>query len=136
MNLEKLKADHPELYAQVIELGKAEGEAEGVKAERSRIQSIEAMAMPGHDEIVAKAKFETGMTAEALAVEIVKAEKATKANFLNNRQSDASQLNGAADNGVLPTPAGADSKAEAEKEALERVTAAAKKGFNANRRKV
>ena len=47
----------------------------GVEKERARIQAIEDMAMKGHETLIAAAKFDTGITAEALAVQIIKAEK-------------------------------------------------------------
>lgn len=88
MNLEELKNNHPELYNQI----KNEGLEEGVRAERSRIQAIDELAMPGNEELVNKAKFESGISAEALAVEIIKAEKQRGSQFLNARQEDADQL--------------------------------------------
>lgn len=88
MNLEELKAKHPDLYAQVI----ADAEKAGVEKERARIQSIEDMAMPGHDDLIADAKFKSGITAEALAVSIVKAEKQRGKDYLASRQDDAEEI--------------------------------------------
>tara|TARA_Y100001001_G_scaffold59284_1_gene56107 strand:- start:15178 stop:16290 length:1113 start_codon:yes stop_codon:yes gene_type:complete len=88
MDIETLKAKHPDLYAQVTDAGvKA-----GVDQERNRIKAIEEMAMPGHDEMVNKAKFDSGISAEALAVEIVKAEKQRGKKFLDQREEDANNL--------------------------------------------
>lgn len=88
MDIETLKAEHPDLFKQVTDAGvKA-----GVEQERTRIKAIEDMAMPGHDAMVNKAKFDSGISAEALAVEIVKAEKQRGQKFLDQREDDASDL--------------------------------------------
>ena len=52
------------------------------------------MAMKGHETLIAAAKFDTGITAEALAVQIIKAEKAkAKAGqFLADRAADADEM--------------------------------------------
>lgn len=88
MDIEKLKAEHPELYNQVFNLGKEDG----VKAERIRIQEIENLSMPGNNDIVNKAKFETGATAADTAMEIIKAQKAKGAQMLTDMREDASNL--------------------------------------------
>jgi ATP-dependent protease ClpP protease subunit len=85
MDLEQLKNEHPDLYEQV--------KNEGIKAERERIKAIDEIAMPGNEEIINKAKFETGITAEQVAMEIIKAEKQRGANFLKDREKDAQDLN-------------------------------------------
>lgn len=88
MNLEQLKAEHPDLYTQIVN----EGKEAGIKAERDRVKAIEEMALPGYTELTNKAKFETGITAEAFAIEMVKAEKAAKHKFLNDRQADSDEM--------------------------------------------
>lgn len=88
LTLEQLKNEHPDLYNQV----KNEGQEAGIQAERKRIQAIEDLAMPGNEELVTKAKFETGVTAEQVAVEIIKAEKQRGTNFLAATKEDAKQL--------------------------------------------
>lgn len=92
MNLQELKANHPETYqaalAEGVENGKkigfADGKAQGiaegktagidegkklgVSEERTRIQKIEALkVMPGAESVIAENKFKDGMTAEAIA---------------------------------------------------------------------
>lgn len=89
MNLDQLKADHPELYQQVLN----QGVEAGKEQERARIQAIEDLEMPGHEALAAKAKFETMITAEAFAMEVIKAERENKQNFIKNRQADAEPLN-------------------------------------------
>lgn len=85
MDMEKLKNDYPELYKQI----KNEGYSEGITAENERIKAIEDMAVPGHEELVNQAKFETKEKAEALAMNIIKAQKEQGHAFLQNRANDA-----------------------------------------------
>lgn len=89
MTLDELKEKYPELYNQV----KKEGYDEGVKAENKRIKAIEDLGIPGFEELFNKAKFETGATAEQLAVDIIKAQKEQGKNYLKNREKDAKELN-------------------------------------------
>ena len=72
----------------------------GVEKERARIQAIEDMAMKGHETLIAAAKFDTGITAEALAVQIIKAEKAKAGQFLADRAADADEIGDAANPGA------------------------------------
>ena len=88
MNLEKLKNDYPELYEQV----KAEGHQDGVKAENDRIKAIEELNIPGSEELVNKAKFESSATAEKVAMDIIKAQKAKGASFFDKVKNDAKDL--------------------------------------------
>ncbi len=71
-----------------------------MKAERDRIKQIEDSVIPGHDELVNKAKFETGVSAETLALEIMNAERGRNAAYLKNRAEDADPLKNAVDNQV------------------------------------
>jgi len=61
-----------------IDAAVIEAREEGIKSERDRIQSIEAIALAGHDELIAKAKADSTITAEILALDIVAAEKKLK----------------------------------------------------------
>ena len=88
MNLETLKSDYPELF-QVI---RNEALAEGAAKERARIQSIEEIAMAGHEALVTAAKFDGITTAEMLAVQMVKAEKAKATIRMANIVEDAKAL--------------------------------------------
>ena len=113
MTLEEIKAQHPELYKQIRDEGREEGLKAGMQQENNRIKAIEEMALAGHEALVAKAKYETGMTAEQLAVEMIKAEKAKTATMAKNREDDAAELNnvGSATASVDATPtATADDK--------------------------
>lgn len=90
MDLEKLKAEYPELVQAI----RTEAMKEGADAERARIQAIEEIAVAGHENLVNAAKFDGVTTAEALAVQMWKAEKARNARMLNDRQEDAKALEG------------------------------------------
>lgn len=88
MDLETLKAEHPDL----IQAIRSEALAEGAAVERARIEAIEAIATPGHEALVNEAKFKTGISAEALAVAILKAEKMRTAQRLADRAEDAKTI--------------------------------------------
>lgn len=107
MDLEKLTAEYPELVQAI----RAEAIKEGAAQERARIQAIEEIAVPGHESLVQAAKFDGVTTAEALAVQMWKAEKARSAQMLNDRQDDAKTLQGLEAEGNQ----GIEMKAEAKK---------------------
>ena len=67
MTAATLKERHPELYAEIFEAGAA--------AERERIESIEAVAVTGFEEIVARMKFDGKSTAEQVELAMWRAEK-------------------------------------------------------------
>ena len=90
MDLEKLKAEYPELVQAI----RAEAMKDGADQERARIQAIEEIAAPGHENLVNAAKFDGVTTAEALAVQMWKAEKARNAKMLKDREEDAKALAG------------------------------------------
>lgn len=90
MDLVKLKADYPELYEAI----RAEAFAEGTQKERERIKAIEEIAVAGHEALVNKAKFDNAMTAEQLAVAILKADRQRNEQMIVARQADADQLAG------------------------------------------
>lgn len=102
MDIQALQAEHPELYKQVEALAFEKGKAEGVKAERTRIQAIEEIAIAGHDKLIVEAKFNTGVSPEALSMQILAAEKNQRSEFLANRQKDAVEVNAITPNMVDP----------------------------------
>lgn len=85
MDVNTLKNEHKDIYNQIVD--------EATKAERDRIKSIEDLALPGNEEIINKAKFETGITAEAVAVEIIKNQKEKGAEYLKALKDDAISSN-------------------------------------------
>lgn len=73
MTLDELMKNHPEVYNQVVEKSKA--------AERDRIKALDGLSNRVNDEgqeIVDKAKYENGSTAETIAMELI-----TKGAILN-----------------------------------------------------
>lgn len=88
MTLDELKAQYPELYEAVLN----EGKTAGVEQERDRIKAIDEMTMKGHEALAISAKFETGISPEAFAIDLIKAEKAAKESYLTNAQSDAAPV--------------------------------------------
>lgn len=121
MNLEQLKAEHPDLFRAVRDEGVQAGQAQ----ERARIQAIEELAIGGHEQLIAEAKFKTGVTAEAVAVALIKAEKAQKDKFLADRQNDAGDVNN------VDPASGEDDKEAKAKAQDEAVIAAAAQAFTA-----
>lgn len=97
MDKETIERDHPELAAAL--------RAEGALAERERIRDVEAQAMPGHDDLIARMKFDGKTSGAAAAVEVLAAEKQKRATYLASMQQDAPQP-------VPHTPAPADSAAD------------------------
>lgn len=109
MDINQLKAEYPDLVNALV----AEAMVKGAEQERARIFAIEEIATDGHDDLVAQAKNDATMTAEKLAVAILKADKARNAVMLAARAEDAKELAGVApvaNEGVNP----AEGKAEAE----------------------
>lgn len=127
MDLQKLKAEHPEL----VEAIRKEAFAEGVKQERDRIKAIEDIAVVGHDEMVKDAKFTNAISAEKLAVAILKADKERGAQMLANRQKDAAGLGSLSAEGNQGMNPEAEKKAKEEAE-MKAVIEAGKRGFARN----
>ena len=90
ITFEEFKAQYPDLYAQA----KEEGRLAGVAEERERIKNIEEMALDMNDAFAVEAKFEKPLAASDFAIEALKREKAKKAQFLDNRQKDAKEMEG------------------------------------------
>ena len=92
MNLEELKAKYPEVYNAAVKDGIEQGIVQGTQNERARIAAIESLAPPGMEDLINKAKYETGITAEALAVEVLKAQKEKGISFLNQTRAETAHL--------------------------------------------
>ena len=125
MDLETLRNECPDLVNAIA----AEAMAKGAEQERARILAIEEIATDGHDDLVAQAKIDATMTAEKLAVAILKADKMRNAAMLQARAQDAQEL-------VAITPVSnegvvinSEQKAVEDAE-LQAVIAAGKNGFN------
>lgn len=85
-NVDELRAAFPELTAQVETVARAEG----IAAERSRLQAIESIQGAIDPALVAEAKYgEKPMDAAGLALRAMQAQAALGAQTLNNMQTDA-----------------------------------------------
>lgn len=89
MDLQQLKNEYPDLVKQIQD----EAAAEAVATERKRIQEIENIAVPGAEEIINKAKFETGASAGEVAIDILKNDELKKSMMLKNIKEDAEPIN-------------------------------------------
>ena len=93
MTLEEFKEKHPEIAnAYKTEVMAAAGGAadntKAVNAERDRIKAIDEMTLPGFEAMAEKAKYETPISAEAFAMQMVAAQKKKGETFLNDREED------------------------------------------------
>jgi len=84
MNLDELRAAHPDLCAALVEEGRAAGFEAGASAERQRIQDVEAQAVPGHEALITTLKFDGKTTGPEAAVQVIAADKAAGAKALGN----------------------------------------------------
>lgn len=111
-NLDDLRNAHPDLVAQIENAA----QVTAIQAERERIAAIEEIeASIGDAEMVKNAKYgEKPMTAEQLAYQAMKAQKAIGANMLNGMKTDAN--NGGA-NAVAGAAAPKDQMTDDEKAA-------------------
>lgn len=80
LDLQELKNKHPELYNQLFEMG--------VKAERGRHKALDAIALPGNDALINKARYETGDSAEVVAMQVIAAEKARREQHFTDAVDD------------------------------------------------
>jgi signal peptide peptidase SppA len=93
MNIETLKADHPELVQAIIAEAQATmaeaveaASVEGAAAERARIQSVEDACIPGHEALIASLKYDGKTTGEQAALQIIGAEKLLRTGALTAQQ--------------------------------------------------
>lgn len=130
--MEALRDAYPDLVSQVEAAATASEKADGIKAERARIQGIEAIeAAIGDKEMVREAKYgETPLTAEQLAFKAMQAQAAIGATVVKSLEEDAAK-SGAA--GVAADPAGSDPKAKEEDEEVQAVNLIA--GFRPKNKK-
>lgn len=104
MTLEEFKTKYPDIanaYKNEIMAAVKTGETDhtaAVDAERARIKAIDEITLAGYEDLADKAKYETPVSAEAFAMQMVAAQKKAGSQFLNNREAD---LN---DSGVKDVP--------------------------------
>lgn len=107
MNVELLKAEHPDVYNAIVENGKkqgedaaqpkidaakAEGKAEGVKEERVRLQEIDAIKAPGFENIVAENRYKDGSTKASISALILEAQEEKRQGKAAGHEKDAKAL--------------------------------------------
>lgn len=85
---ERLAAEAPELLAALL----AEARDEGAAAERSRMKAIDEVAMPGHEALIASARYTAPISAEALAMQIIRAERLARERFLSDAAKDGEEV--------------------------------------------
>lgn len=76
-----LQEANPGLHAQLL--------SEGASAERQRIADVEAQALPGHETLIAKLKADGISTGADAAMQVLAAEKTSRAKFLQSLHADA-----------------------------------------------
>ena len=81
ITLEMLKEKAPEPLEQIKKTG--------ADAERSRIQEVLEVAIPGHEKVIEKLAFDGVTTGPQAAMVILKAEKLTRETLLKNHDADA-----------------------------------------------
>ena len=69
----------------------AQGRDEGIKAERERQKAIDELAVPGMEDVIRRAKYETGEAPEIVAFAIIKAQKEAGKLAFAQREQDAAE---------------------------------------------
>ena len=128
MDLEKLKAEHPELVNQI----RQDAFAEGQKAERERIVAIENMSrgLPGLGNLIQTAKNDSTMTPEAFAVAALKAQQENRKKFANDAAEDAKAIPDELFRNEGNTAGVVDQASEEDDAQMKAVIEAGKKGFD------
>lgn len=85
LDLKELQAKYPDLFNEVINLG--------VTQERDRMKALDEVQINGFENIVNAARYETGATAEQVAMEIIIAQKKQGTDYLKNLQTDVTVSN-------------------------------------------
>ncbi len=102
MDLEKLKADHPELVAEIaaeatkgmikeddLSTKIAAAKQDGSDQERQRIQDVEAQSVKGQETLIATLKYDGKTTGPEAAVQVLQAVKADQSRHLQDLRADA-----------------------------------------------
>ena len=118
MNIETLKAEHPDVFEAIKAEGVAEGMTQGATAERQRIQDVLAQALPGHEALVQTLAFDGKTTGPEAASAVLAAERKARETKLGAMTADAPAPATPAVESGSPAPQGEDAwKAEWEKDA-------------------
>lgn len=110
----KFSAEIDGLVKAEAEKVSAEAYEKGVQAERARMKGIDDLSLKGHSGLMAKAKYENPISAETLAIQIIKAEQAKATTYLKEVQEDANEASGV-EAGDAPEDKDAQAKAKIEK---------------------
>lgn len=119
LDLKELQAKHPDLYNEVIGLG--------VTKERERMKALDNVQLAGFEKIIDTARYDTGATAEQVAVQIIAAQKLQGADYLKNVQEDVKESNVAAVAGAA-APEGKEAEEQEIQAASEKMAAAINEG--------
>lgn len=107
MTLQELKASHPDIYNQAVEIGRKEVEASntvaiakakedgiaaGVKSENERIKAIEGINVPGAESVVKLHKFDSTKTADAISTLVLQEQKAQMDKMQAGLDKDGNKL--------------------------------------------
>lgn len=103
--LSDIKTENPGVYTAIIEEGKkqalqevdvdakcAQAREEGAKSENERLKAIDAINVPGSENIVAENKFNREMTADSIASLILKNQEAVRKAESDKVRKDAENL--------------------------------------------
>lgn len=122
LTMEALQKDSPEVFAKIFEAGKAEGMTasaeQATKNERERIKALDEISEPGMEDLVMKAKYETGEDVGKVAIEICKRRNDPKFKAQQAQQKDATVLNGIDSFNMDPTQGSSNPEAKSEEEYL------------------
>ena len=126
--IEELRAENPELVAQLVAAERAAERADAIQAEQTRLQEIDDVASLFNPDLVRAAKYgEHACTARDLAYRAAQEAAKNGQQFLSNMNADAKN-SGAADVPAAPAPA-EEPKAETPEEKMAAARAAVKEAF-------
>lgn len=121
MGLQEIMAENPEISNEIEEMtaaARAEGLAEGIAQERSRMNSLDAIASRVSAEALYDAKYgEEPMDGQTLAFKVMQEDAAKGDTYMANARED-SQESGGEDVGVGEIHAGEENKDEEIAEAM------------------
>ena len=89
MDIKTLRENHPEIAQALVAEGEAQGKLAGAEAERQRIRDVEAQALAGHEALINTLKFDGKTTGAEAAIQVLNAERATRAKRADALAADA-----------------------------------------------
>lgn len=126
--IEELRAENPDLVAQLVAAERAAERADAIQAEQTRLQEIDDVASLFNPDLVRAAKYgEHACTARDLAYRAAQEAAKNGQQFLSNMNADAKN-SGAADVPAAPAPA-EEPKAETPEEKMAAARAAVHEAF-------